>query len=123
SSGMSSLRFVSYESRFRLTPLRAIASCASVSSIPISFSAACIISLVMRSGGVGDGLGEGIGVGDGGWARASDCPFEATRPTAPSAGSSLTKFRRLTFVRSFLILFFMGQDLQDCQDLQEAYLT
>jgi hypothetical protein len=47
------------ESRFRLTPPSAIASCASVSSMPISFSAWCIISLVMRGAGVGDGLGDG----------------------------------------------------------------
>src|SRR5215204_3164874 len=107
-SGTSSFLFASYESRLRLTPPSAIASCASVSSIPISFSAWCIISLVMRGAGVGDGLGDGTGVGEGVCARASSGSFVAVRPAAPRAGSSFTKVRRSTFalrVRGLLFFF------------------
>src|SRR6185369_6824484 len=115
SSGTSILRIVSYESRLRLTPASAIASCASVNSMPISFSAWCIISLVMRGAGVGDGLGEGVGDGDAVCARASNGSFDATRPAAPSAGRLLTKFRLAIFasfargVLVFLFICFWGQ--------------
>src|SRR5215216_3132341 len=99
---MSIFLIASYESRLRLTPPRAIASCASVSSIPISFSAWCIISLVMRGVGVGDGLGEGVG--DGVCARASIGNFDAVKPAAPSAGSTLRNFRLLFEVLFFFIV-------------------
>src|SRR6185369_12726586 len=102
SSGTSILRMVSYESRLRLTPPSAIASCASLSSMPISFSAWCIISFVMRGAGVGDGLGDGDG--EGVCASASSGSFEAVRPAAPRAGRSFTKVRRST--RGFELLFF-----------------
>ena len=62
--------------------------------MPISFSALCIISLVMRSG-VGDGRGEGEAAGVGIWANAVNGDFETARPAAPAAGSSFTKLRRL----------------------------
>src|SRR5262249_20184701 len=67
----------------------------------------CIISLVTRGAGVGDGLG--VGVGDGVWAKVSSGRFETVRPAAPSAGKSLTKFRRsrfASFARGLLVLFF-----------------
>src|SRR5215217_1595845 len=75
--------------------------------MPISFSAWCIISLVMRGAGVGDG--EGRGVGDGVCASASSGNFDTARPVAPRAGSSLTKVRLPTFLllaRVFSALFF-----------------
>src|SRR5690349_19821081 len=100
---MSIFLIASYESRLRLTPPSAIASCASVSSIPISFSAWCIISLVIRGAGVGDGLGVGVGVVVGVWARASSGSVEAVKPAAPSAGSTLRNFRLLVLV--FFIIF------------------
>src|SRR5262245_54520434 len=71
--------------------------------MPISFSAWCIISCVMRSGGVGDGLG----VGDGVCASASSGRFVAANPAAPRAGSSFTKLRRSTFVLRGFLFFFM----------------
>src|SRR6185503_18363299 len=79
----------------------AIASCASVSSMPISFSAVCIISLVMR----GVGVGEGLGV----CASASIGSFVAARPAAPMAGSSFTKARRVVLV----FLIFLTTDYTD----------
>src|ERR1043165_6294051 len=105
SSGTSILRIVSYDSRLRLTPPSAIACCASVSSMPISFSAWCIISLVTRGAGVGDGLGEDVG--DGVWASASTGNFDAMRPAAPSAGRLLTKFRLAMFASLLVLLFFI----------------
>jgi hypothetical protein len=54
----------------------------------------CIISLVMRSGGVG----EGLGVGEGVCASASMGSFVAARPAAPMAGSNFTKARRVVLV-------------------------
>src|SRR5215216_6092127 len=107
---MSSFLFVSYASRLRFTPPSAIASWASVSSMPISFSAWCIISLVMRGVGVGDGLGEGTGVGDGVWARASRGNFVAVRPAAPRAGSSFTKVRLVVLL--FFIVNLLAADLR-----------
>src|SRR5690349_7803926 len=104
SSGTSILRMVSYESRLRLTAGSAIASCASVSSMPISFSAWCIMSLVMRGAGVGDGLGDGVG--DRVWANAPIGNFDATRLAAPSAGRLLTKFRLAMFALGVLVFFF-----------------
>ena len=109
SSGISIFLLASYASRLRLTPPRAIASCASVSSMPISFSVWCIISFVMRGAGVGDGLGDGSGVGEAVWANASSGNFETPRPAAPSAGRSFTNVRRPTVVlllRVLEILFF-----------------
>src|SRR5260370_16248619 len=61
--------------------------------MPISFSALCIMSLVMRGAGVGDGRGEGDGVGV--CASAFSGDFDTASPAAPAAGSSLTKLRRL----------------------------
>src|SRR5438132_13585088 len=66
--------------------------------MPISFSAWCIISLVMRSG-VGDGRGEGEAAGVGVWANVVNGDFETASPAAPAAGSSFTKLRRLIEVR------------------------
>src|SRR5437763_8417562 len=77
-------------------------SCASVNSIPISFSALWIISLVIRRGGVGEGRGEGDGVGI--CASAFNGVFDTTRPAAPAAGRSLTKLRRVFDVR---VVFFI----------------
>jgi hypothetical protein len=93
---MSILRTVSYESRFRLTPPRAIASCASLNSIPISFSAVCNISLVIRGGGVGEGEGEGVGTGVGLGVCATEEieKVEAANPATPNAGRVLTNARR-----------------------------
>src|SRR5262245_57662432 len=92
--------------------------------MPINCSAWCIISLVMRKGGVGDGLAEAAGVGDGlaeaagvgdGLAEAAGvgdgvCAsalsgvFVTTMPAAPAAGRSFTKVRRLSDLR---FVFFM----------------
>src|SRR2546427_12955327 len=71
--------------------------------MPISFSALCIMSLVMRGAGVGDGRGEGDGVGV--CASPFSGDFDTASPAAPAAGSSLTKLRRLIDVRC---VFFMG---------------
>src|SRR6266404_6539954 len=71
-----------------------MSSCLSLNSRPISFSALCIMSFVMRPG-VGDGRGEGIGVGVGVWAIAFKGRFATVNPAAPAAGRSLTKARRL----------------------------
>src|ERR1041384_2214407 len=106
SSGTSIFLFASYASRLRLTPPSAIASCASVSSIPINFSVARIISLVTRNGGVGEGLGDGAGVGVGVCASTSSGNFVAVNPATPTAGSSFTKVRLSTLVRVFRDLFF-----------------
>src|ERR1041385_1310934 len=66
--------------------------------MPISFSALCIISLVMRIG-VGEGLGVGEGVGVAVCASAFSGAFETASAAAPAAGSALTKLRRLIDVR------------------------
>src|SRR6185369_14435798 len=115
---MSIFLTVSYDSRFRLTPPRAIASCASVSSMPINFSAWCIISFVMRGAGVGDGLGDGVGDGadDGVCASASSGNRVAATPATPRAGSSFTKFRRSTFVlvlRGFLFFMIIDRSIKN----------
>ena len=57
------------------------------------------MSLVIRKGGVGDGLGEGSGVGDGVCASALSGILVTASVAAPAAGSSLTKFRRLIDLR------------------------
>src|SRR5436190_20553332 len=75
-----------------------MSSCLSLNSRPISFSALCIMSLVMRPG-VGDGRGEGIGVGVGVCAIAFNGRFATVSPAAPAAGRSLTKARRLIELR------------------------
>src|SRR2546425_13210759 len=63
--------------------------------MPISFSAVCSISFVMRCGvGDGDGDGKGVGVGVGVCAAAGSERFDAARPAAPSAGRSFTNARR-----------------------------
>src|SRR5438046_1575000 len=81
-------------------------SCASVNSMPISFSALCIISLVILRDGVGEGDGVGI------CARAFNGDFETAKPAAPAAGSSLTKLRRLIDVRFvFIEVLVMSLDL------------
>src|SRR5215813_4829822 len=72
--------------------------------MPISFSALCIISCVMRSGGVGEG--------DGVCASALSGRFVAAKPVAPS---SFTKVRRLTFVlRGFLVFFMVVLAADEC---------
>src|SRR5882672_5585262 len=70
-----------------------MSSCLSVNSIPINFSALCIMSLLMRKG-VGDGRGEGDAVGVGIWASAFKGKPETVKPAAPAAGRSLTNERR-----------------------------
>jgi hypothetical protein len=92
------VRFV--RSRLRLTPPSAIASCASVSSMPISFSAWCIISFVMRSGGVGDGLGEdGCGTG---LRERVERQLVAATPAAPGPEAVLqSAASRFVFSSSF----------------------
>src|SRR5437660_12551896 len=63
--------------------------------MPISFSAVCSISFVMRCGvGDGDGDGKGVGVGVGVCAAAGSERLDAATPAAPSAGRSLTNARR-----------------------------
>src|SRR6266446_1998075 len=106
SSGTSILRTTSKLSSERLTPGRAMSSCLSVNSIPITFSALCIMSLVMRKG-VGDGRGDGNGVGV--WAIAFKEELDTTSPAAPAAGRSLTKDRRSSpdFFRVFGSGFFI----------------
>src|SRR6185436_3770403 len=77
-----------------------MSSCLSVSSSPINFSAACIISFEMRRGvAEGRAEGEGAGVGVGVCAIAFNGELETARPAAPAAGSSFTKLRRLREVR------------------------
>src|SRR5438093_2068004 len=78
--------------------------------MPINFSALCIISLVTRGAGVGDGRmnGEGVGV----CASALNGVVETASPAAPAAGSSLTKLRRLIDVRFvFIEVLVMSLDL------------
>src|SRR6185369_18092229 len=94
--------------------------------MPISFSAWCIISLVMRGAGVGDGLGEGVGDGDAVCARASNGSFDATRPAAPSAGRLLTKFRLAmfaSFARGVLLFLFivLGSDADARRDYHRRH--
>src|SRR5712692_2266126 len=84
-----------------------MSSCLSLNSMPISFSALCIMSFVMRPG-VGDGLGEGSGVGVGVCAIAFNGRLATVNPAAPAAGRSLTKVRRLIEVR---FDFFIGSSL------------
>src|SRR5262245_46107235 len=60
--------------------------------MPISFSAVCNMSFVMRGAGVGDG--KGVGVGEGVWARAGSVSFEAAKLASPRAGKTLTNERR-----------------------------
>src|SRR2546426_2471744 len=86
-----------------------MASCASFNSIPINFSALCIISLVMRGTGVGDGDGEGRGVGVGVCAAAGNERLDETSPAAPTAGSSFTNVRRSTPPASRLTLSLSGR--------------
>src|SRR5213075_2338954 len=69
----------------------------------------------MRGAGVGDGLGDGSGVGDGVWASASSGNLESARPAAPSAGSSLTKVRRLVRVFDFLFFFMLIDRVMDSE--------
>src|SRR5437667_9488337 len=64
--------------------------------MPISFSALCIISFVIRIG-IGDGVGDGVGVGV--WANVFSGAFETTSAAAPAAGRTLTKLRRLIDIR------------------------
>src|SRR6266568_1508489 len=68
-----------------------MSSCLSVNSMPISFSASCIMSLVIRIG-AGDGRGDGVGVAV--CASAFSGELETASPAAPAAGRSLTKVRR-----------------------------
>src|SRR5690349_22457145 len=74
--------------------------------MPISFSAWCIISLVMR----GAGVGEGTGVGEGVWASASSGNFVAAILAAPRAGSSFTKARRVVL---FFFIVVLAADFAD----------
>src|SRR5678816_37015 len=76
--------------------------------MPISFSAWCIISLVTRSGGVGDGLGEGTGVGEGVCASVWSGSFVAARPAAPMAGSSFTNVRRVVLFFFIVVYLCIG---------------
>jgi len=57
----------------------------------------CIISLVMRGGGVGEGDGDGNGVGVGVCASAVTGKLDAANPAAPRAGKSFTNARRSAF--------------------------
>src|SRR5260370_19620976 len=86
-----------------------MSSCLSLNSMPISFSALCIMSFVMRPG-VGDGRGEGRGVGVGVCAIAFKGRFATVNPAAPAAGRSLTKVRRLIELR---FDFFIESSLVD----------
>src|SRR5712691_4241550 len=86
-----------------------MSSCLSFNSMPISFSALCIMSFVMRPG-VGDGRGKGDGVGVGVCATALNGRFATVNPAAPAAGRSLTNVRRLIEVR---LDFFIGSSLVD----------
>src|SRR5213593_3368571 len=63
--------------------------------MPMSFSALCIMSFVMRSVGGGEGWGIGEGVGVGVCAIIFSGEPDTARPAAPAAGRSLTKDRRL----------------------------
>src|SRR5712691_8324979 len=89
-----------------------MSSCLSLNSMPISFSALCIMSFVMRPG-VGDGRGEGDGVGVGVCATALNGRLATVNPAAPAAGRSLTKVRRLMLDLFGLLRsdFFMGSSV------------
>jgi len=83
-----------------LTPDTAIASCASVNSMPINLSVTCNISLVIRGAGVGDACGAGAARLVGLCASEFNGSLVATIPAAPIAGSNFTKVRRLEDVFS-----------------------
>src|SRR2546423_14567735 len=71
-----------------------MSSCLSVRSIPIIFSA-CLRSSFLIRDAAGEGVGPGDGVAVGICASAFNGDSDRAKPTAPAAGRSLTKLRRL----------------------------
>src|SRR5438552_1683408 len=71
-----------------------MSSCLSVRSIPIIFSA-CLRSSFLIRDSAGEAVGPGDGVAVGICASAFNGDSDSARLTAPAAGRSLTKLRRL----------------------------
>src|SRR2546421_903013 len=129
---MSIFRSVPYPSRLVLTLLSAIASWASVSSMPINCSVFRNISLFTRKGvGEGDGIavgdGDGKGDGEGVCVAAFSGRFAAATPAAPRAGRSATNARRSmpleTFVRLVGGVFFFIASLKETFHVKEPTVT